>query len=153
MIFIENCKESHLDVVTEASCFYATELCPKKSLERSTINIIFEDKLVDKEGYVGTCMKNGQYHYDIMIDPTMNLQSILQTIAHEFVHVNQYMRRHLQNTYESYSIWKGKKYSSNEYYFLPWEVEANGISVGLYEKFVDNFKYRDKDWYFDPLFI
>lgn len=153
MIEIENCNSDYYQIVLDATCFFSTQLLPEKSLNRSTIKVLFEDELMKREGYLGQCLKNGRYDYDISIEPTMNLQSIIMTIAHEMVHVNQYVRGYLKETFEEYSIWKGKKYFNNQYYMLPWEIEANGISIALYEHFVDTFSHRDKDWYFDSSFI
>lgn len=153
MIVVENCDEKIYNIVVDASCFFATQLLPIKSLNRSQIKIVFEDGFINEDGFVGQCLKKNRFDYEITIEPTMNLQSILLTIAHEIVHVNQYMRGFLRETYETYSIWRGQKYSSNQYYMFPWEIEANGVSIALYEHFVDTFNYRNEDWYFDSSFI
>lgn len=62
----------------------------------------------------------------------------LQTLAHEMVHAKQYARGELVNIGSTAAcLWQGKSYywpevSTEEYFFSPWEVEAYGLSYGLY---------------------
>ena len=57
----------------------------------------------------------------------------LSTLAHEMVHVKQYLRGELN---WSLSKWKGKSgYEDVEYWDLPWEVEARKLQHKLVGKF------------------
>lgn len=75
----------------------------------------------------------------ITLNPLCNRAAAL---AHELVHLKQYLLGELKdvevdNKFHTY--WMGEFYtdkltfdmSTEEYYFLPWEVEAFGKSVGL----------------------
>lgn len=64
----------------------------------------------------------------------------LSVLAHEMVHVKQYVYDELKE-FAGYSVWKNKRVDdfpagSEEYYFAPWEVEAYGMQVGLFELFL-----------------
>lgn len=63
----------------------------------------------------------------------------LSVLAHEMVHVKQYVKGELVD-HGKYCSWHGKKFEeaeagSEEYYFSPWEVEAFGMQVGLYRMY------------------
>lgn len=63
----------------------------------------------------------------------------LAVLAHEMVHVKQYVTGELVDK-GKYCLWKGKKFeeyeaNSEEYFFSPWEVEAYGMQVGLYRMY------------------
>jgi len=64
----------------------------------------------------------------------------LVVLAHEMVHVKQYVKGELED-FHGYSMWKGQRFEdfalgSEDYYFAPWEVEAYGYQVGLYETYL-----------------
>jgi len=59
---------------------------------------------------------------------------ILETLAHELVHVKQYIKRELTGTSGVGLYWKGTKFELEDfrdYYELPYEVEARGKERGL----------------------
>ena len=59
---------------------------------------------------------------------------ILETLAHELVHVKQYIKRELTGTSGVGLYWKGTKFELEDfrdYYELPYEVEAHGREYGL----------------------
>lgn len=63
---------------------------------------------------------------------------ILETLAHEMVHIKQYITGEL--TWETGSLyWKGKNFNPKdyiEYYDLPYEIEAHGRERGLFIGFL-----------------
>lgn len=56
----------------------------------------------------------------------------LKTLAHELVHVRQYVRNELN---DEMNTWKGRKINSDDipYDDQPWEIEANELGNKLYE--------------------
>lgn len=70
----------------------------------------------------------------------------LKTLAHELVHMKQYISGDLQDTivitkgskFELEPTWKGKpwkpKGKEHPYYDSPWEIEAEGRGYGLYRR-------------------
>ena len=60
----------------------------------------------------------------------------LKTLAHELVHVRQYVRNELN---DEMNTWKGRKIDSDSipYDDQPWEVEANELGRLLYEQYTN----------------
>jgi hypothetical protein len=60
----------------------------------------------------------------------------LKTLAHELVHVRQYVRNELN---DEMNTWKGRKIDSDSipYDDQPWEVEANELGNLLYERYTN----------------
>jgi hypothetical protein len=92
---------------------------------------------VQEKGYVFD-------EFNIYVDPRFELNSIIETICHEMVHVSQITRGDL-NLLSTNITWKGKEYpylgrlKSNrmsEYSKQPWENEAYEKQSGLKKKFL-----------------
>lgn len=128
--------------VKRAAIFYAEELMSKSMLENIHLQIKFDPKL-DVCGYASVeeynfCGKPRQFL--IEINPHIGAREILDTLAHEMVHVKQYA---YMETNENLTRWKGEKISENlDYYIQPWEIEAYGMAVGLFTKFA----VKEKLW-------
>ena len=71
----------------------------------------------------------------IEIHPYIGARNILKTLAHEMVHIKQYVN---DETNDTLSKWKGAPIDSDaiDYYSHPWEVEAYGFETGLFTKYV-----------------
>lgn len=63
----------------------------------------------------------------------------LRTIAHEIVHVKQYLYKELN---EQMTLWKGQKVDSDAipYFKQPWEIEAHELGDKLYEEYMETVK-------------
>ena len=70
----------------------------------------------------------------IEIHPWIGAGSILETLAHEMVHIKQFAHG---ETNETLSKWKGIPIDSDsiDYYHHPWELEAYSLETGLWTKF------------------
>ena len=60
--------------------------------------------------------------YSIEIEDDLTEQEKLQTLAHEFVHVKQYLMGELSMDHK---YWRGSKIKNLEYREEPWEIEAH----------------------------
>jgi predicted metallopeptidase len=71
----------------------------------------------------------------IEVRQTDSEEEKLKTLAHEMVHVRQYIRGELN---EEMSVWRGKKVDSDEipYAEQPWEIEAESIAHKLYDEYI-----------------
>ncbi len=60
----------------------------------------------------------------------------MKTLAHELVHVRQYVRNELN---DEMNTWKGRKVDSDaiDYDDQPWEVEANKLGNEIYELYTN----------------
>ena len=63
--------------------------------------------------------------------------AILKTLAHELVHVKQFLKRELVDTNGLESKWKGEAYLYIDYYNLPWEKEAYHLQEVLLKEYKD----------------
>jgi hypothetical protein len=138
-ISVLNCPDKDFKpFVKDAINFYAEQLIPSKRL-RDNINLTvkFNEKLTvwafaSIEDYNAS---NKPRDFLIEIHPWIGARTILKTLAHEMVHVKQFVNL---ETNETLSKWKGTPIDSDsiDYYSHPWELEAHGMETGLFTKYV-----------------
>ena len=126
----------------EAAEFYAKKL----KLPADTLIGI---KLYDELNVAGYCERYDDeaipyYVIGLDISEQEDEEDPLSVLAHEMVHVRQYVTNELIDK-GTYCIWRGKKYTefepnSDDYFFSPWEVEAFGMQVGLYRLYLREFE-------------
>lgn len=87
-----------------------------------------------------------------------SLDKMIETLAHEMVHVKQYAKNELSKNMRMQrnkdgepsfvlgSKWMGEwwvpKAKEDEYWDAPWEIEAFGREVGLNHKWVEKFELK-----------
>jgi len=131
------------EYVQRASQFYAEQLFPKQLLRHLVVSVKF-NKHLDAYGYASIEKRNtkGQAReFLIELHPYISGKEILKALAHEFVHVKQYVYGELN---ESQTEWQGEPIDSDamDYYELPWEREAFGREAGLFT----NFAKKESLW-------
>jgi hypothetical protein len=142
---IVKCPEKELfrPYVKRAAIFYAESLMSKSMLENIHLTIKFDPKL-EVCGYASVEEYNfcgNPREFLVEINPHIGAREILDTLAHEMVHVKQYA---YSETNERLTRWKGEKISEElDYYDQPWEIEAYGMAVGLFTKFAIKEKLWD----------
>ena len=124
------------EYVQRASQFYAEQLFTKQLLRHIVVTIKF-NKHLDAFGYSSIEKRNTKgaaREFLVELHPYISGVEILKTLAHEFVHIKQYVEGNLN---ESQTEWQGEAIDSDsmDYYSLPWEVEAFGLEVGLFTNF------------------
>lgn len=125
------------EMVEDLTRFCLETLMPK--MLKLNIKIQLIPKLTQKEGVAGDCIWEDECYlpreFTIRIDSTQRFKELLETIAHEIVHVKQYARGELKDLSDSDVIckWHGKlfKFDKLNYYDHPWEIEAHGRERGL----------------------
>jgi len=119
------------------------------------IDIALIPRLIENEQLAGDCIWEDQSrdrprNFTIRADSTQSLQSMLETIAHEMVHVKQYARGELKDLARSPYLckWKGKKFNFNSthYYDQPWEIEAHGMERGLFIRWFVESDWKNCHW-------
>lgn len=117
---------------------YIENLCIELKINRLWSKVVlveFKTKL-DEEAY-GLCWgdyNDGYCHVEIArtcCGEDIPYEDIMLTLAHEFVHVKQYMRKQLSGYKHT---WNGKKAYNYQYDNEPWEREAYGKQEELYEE-------------------
>ena len=124
-----------------------TEFCIKTLMPRmNTLDI--KINLTKPDGALGYCLElDSKREFEIEVDRTQSLRKLLETVAHEMVHVKQYARREL---HPSTNTWCGKTYNPKNvsYWDLPWEIEAHGREVGLFVRWCEQENIT-KSWAWD----
>ena len=103
-------------------------------------------KLNSPKDAIGYCLETENNRtFEIEIDRSQKLRPLLETVAHEMVHVKQFARREM---HPSMDTWYGKTYNPKKvsYWDLPWEIEAHGREVGLFVRWVEKNKLGKKKW-------
>jgi hypothetical protein len=136
-------KERFRPYVKRAVKFYAENLMSDKMLEQISIQVIF-DKTLDVHGYahVKDRTEHGKAReFQIQVNPCIGSHDIFETLAHEMVHVKQFA---YSETNDSLTRWKGMSVpEGTDYYSEPWEIEAYGMTAGLFTKFAIKEKLWD----------
>lgn len=125
------------------------EYCINKLMPRmKTLNI--DVKLTKLKGDAnGYCLRDSPRDFSIEVDHTQGLRTMLETVAHEMVHVKQYARNEMTDWIieDKFYKWKGDFVpESTNYWDLPWEIEANGREVGLFVRWAQDTGYAKKAW-------
>jgi hypothetical protein len=138
-------------LVKEAANNYLKDLIPAYSV---MLLIKLRQGLFKKDGLKADCIweddRDKPREFNITIDSSMKMHGVLRALAHECVHVKQFVKREMCDTDNCFIVkWKGKEYHVNvgSYWELPWEIDAYGREVGLYEMFVTDKRYNKKPWY------
>ena len=135
--------------VARAVEYYSALIMPRRKASNLYVEIVFKKKLDgDSDGFCIDHGKDGKYHdFEIEVAKGKSVRDTLQTVAHEVVHMKQFVIGELRDGITpASSIWKGKSISESKvnYWDLPWEIEAFGREKGMYHRFVVNEK-REKD--------
>jgi len=138
-ISVYNCETSQRKALKNASKAFAKRLIADSELIDS-LNV--KIKLVDGLGADGFCealdFDEDFTSLDYLIEIDANLSEKLRflTLAHEFVHVKQYLMGELSMDHR---YWRGKKVEDIADRDQPWEVEAHTIEQTV----LDSWKILD----------
>lgn len=143
-INIVNCPKAIRKKVNHATKFYFECLVKSKRLRNNstiTINFNYSKKdvaFVDLDEYNTRKKPRG---FVISLS-RLDEKTILKTIAHEMVHVKQYL---LEEINESLTTWKENIIDRNNvnYFDLPWEKEAYEKEEVLYFNFLKGYENED----------
>ena len=131
------------DYIVRACHYYGEQLISKQLLRHVVVTIKFNKHLdvYATTEIEGRNSKGKPRELMIEIHPYASGTTILKTLAHEFVHVKQYVYEELD---EEMTKWMGRDYDSDavDYYKQPWEIDAYGRETGLFTEFAK----REKLW-------
>jgi hypothetical protein len=82
--------------------------------------------------------------FSLCLNPKMGYRKILQSLAHEIVHVKQYARGELKHLLRrNETKWLNTYIPDETFYFeRPWEIEAFGRELGFYLQYNDHKKIK-----------
>ena len=148
-----SCKSTR-KLVESAAWSYAERLIGKRLLNTLYIDIKLVRNLTDKEGMEGSCIwdewesKSTPRSYTIELDPSVSLRNILISLAHEFVHVKQWISGEMYEYEEPNKVRFMKKKvdtSKLNYFDYPWEIEAFGRQLGLFVRMCEDDGIADRE--------
>ena len=132
----------------EASQYFGEYLLGKRMDRNIELDIKLTNGMKKKEGAYGYCHiiddnLNKPREFQIELDASVkySFMQIVTWLAHEMVHLKQFVRGELFD-YETGQVqWKKRKYSTVAYKDQPWEKEAYRLESELYELFAE--------WYYE----
>ena len=124
-------------VQKQAMNFFAKKLFTPQMRRNVNVRIIFRKTMKDVYGFAEVESYNitGNPRYFIIeVNANLDDDEKLHTLAHEMIHVKQYVYGELN---EGMTVWRGKKVNSEEipYAQQPWEIEAWNKGDRLYKAF------------------
>ena len=147
LVTVTNTTEKNKKLLAEAANFFADILMDPRMIRNITLDIEIvsgldvEGECIDEDG-----IKNPRWF-------TINLRKqdineMIKVLAHEMVHVKQHAKNELSSGHmiatrgglKMSSKWMGEiwkpKAKEHHYFDAPWEVEAYGREVGLFQRYV-----------------
>ena len=114
------------------------------------LHVRFSTKLAgEAQGY---CWGDKKTHAEIDIARTscgepMSMESMMQTLAHEMVHVKQWAKGEMQELVrQSKTRFNGTLFGETEYWDRPWEIEAHGRERGLFIRWFEQSQWKKCKW-------
>ena len=129
------------NLINSSAWYYAEKLMGKRLMGTLEINIKLVKNMTEKEGCEGSCIwdewedRKTPRSYTIELDSSVSLRNILINLAHEMVHVKQWICGEMYEYVDPNVVRFMKKkvdISNMNYYDFPWEIEAFGRQLGLF---------------------
>lgn len=123
----------------ELSHFILNKFFQERRLRYIFVDVSFEKNLFKEYGQYGNCIWEDQHYkpneFSIELEPNQPLPILLNSLAHELVHVKQWAKGEYYQTMKNRRVYKynNKYYNVDkvDYWDQPWEIEAHGRAIGL----------------------
>ena len=142
IVYTNRVKLELREQLTNAALFYADKLGISKELQSKITLNIFVRKSEDRGSCEVALGAKNPKNFDIILNPYEE-ESILQTLAHEMVHLKQFATGELRMMSKCSKwkgeVWKNKTDEMDDYYDSPWEIEAFGREQGLFLRYACAF--------------
>jgi len=109
--------------------------------KQNKLNIVvtFKKGLFEKTNQYANCIWEDEHYrpfdFTIQIDPDQKIQLLLNSLAHELVHVKQWAKGEFYQLQRETNVYKfnGQRWDTDkvDYWDTPWEIEAHGRAIGL----------------------
>lgn len=143
----------HLRSLAHSLVDYCAEhLFPNNLKNKITLDIEFSKTLYKEDGILGEIDFDDSNHrpkeFTMIIDCTGSKRTIMETIAHEMVHLKQYAKGELVDLSRSGSTrWQNNLVDNQtNYWDLPWEIEAHGKELGLFIRWAEAKNLAKYSW-------
>lgn len=138
---------------TSIARYTAKQLMSKRLMQNLEVNIKLVPRLLEKEEVYGdSTWEDNNWRpreFTIQADSKLKLRRLLETIAHEMVHVKQFAKGEMVDVVRANKIrWQGQYFDDKdaEYYDQPWEIEAHGREVGLFVRWCEYKGFAKQQW-------
>lgn len=120
-------KSARREFIEAALAFYIKEL--KLTRSRYLLTVLIEKDMAKNQKMHGGVIQVSDKIIGMVLDSRLSMYQLVQTIAHEMIHVKQFARGRLRNKIlnkKMVNVWQGKVYKDNDlaYHCRPWELEA-----------------------------
>lgn len=128
-------------ILKMATYFYASRLMSARLANTLEINVNVIKDFYAKSKVLGEAFPKGddqtnRKQFVINLEWNKLGKKVLQSLAHEMVHVKQYAKGELKfHERGNLVTFQREQYQGDEYWESLWEIEAYGREVGLYQKF------------------
>jgi hypothetical protein len=113
------------------------QYCIKKFLPKhKNINLTISFKRMSNDANYGYCCHLEGREFEIELKRTLRLRDMLTTLAHEMVHVKQYVRGEITDG----------KIDEGDYWDRPHEIEAHGRETGLFIRWAEENNLSHNKW-------
>jgi len=128
-----------LDLIKSLGDFILNKFFTKPKQNKLNIIVTFKKGLFDKTNQYANCVWEDEHYrpfdFTIQIDPDQKIQLLLNSLAHELVHVKQWAKGEFYQLQRERSVYKfnGQRWDTSkvDYWDTPWEIEAHGRAIGL----------------------
>ena len=139
---------------SESLARFCSDLLMSKRLQNSIhLDIQLVPNLMKKEEVYGdSCWEDNNWRpreFTVRADSKLRMRRLLETIAHEMVHVKQFAKGEMVDLARADKIrWCGKMFEEKDsnYYDYPWEIEAHGRECGLFVRWAQAKKLSKEKW-------
>jgi hypothetical protein len=142
-ISILNSPDKDFNHYVELCVEFCMDKLVSKRISRNVIIVVKFDDKIDVHGYTSVveCNSNKKpREFLLEINPYLGSRGILNTVAHEMVHVGQHIDGKIDDELRT---WEGKLVPEDtDYWDEPWEIDAYGRQPGL----MTNFAKKHQLW-------
>ena len=139
--------ETEKKIIKQAAEFYANLLLSPRTVKNLDLTINIVDSLDKDQKVLGFASPRNSAddrrprEFVIDLDRQKKLKSILKCLAHEMAHVKQYAKGELKfHETNDLVTFKKERYVDDDYWLSPWEVEACGYEICLFQKFYPTYR-------------
>ena len=126
------------EAVLDSARFFYKEL----GIEQTNVRIGYKAMPEYRKGSMNQYKNtDGSVCYPIYLNEKNDFYQSISTMAHEMVHVKQYVRKDFIRRDIGPDLWKGYDLSWIPYSFKPWELEAFRREIGLFDKYIAHKEY------------
>ena len=131
--------QEDLNYLKSLGDFIMHKFFTENKIANMTVEIIFKENLYKDSKQYGNCIWEDEHHrpeeFTIEIEPKQKRQLLLNTLAHELVHVKQWAKGEYYQLQRERNVFKfnGQRVdvAKVDYWDHPWEIEAHGRAIGL----------------------